>query len=431
VIVVLDSTVLVADPVLRGVRWKTLAHWGVRLCITEVVLQEAIAGYGRRIDDAGVGFEKWASRHTGALDLESLAAGVRRQLSERKASYAAQLRSVLNAIPVDVLPIPDVDHNTLIHRATGRVRPCKQTGDGYRDTLNWFSLLALAEEGDRSVFWVTDDGDFSAEDEAVLHPELQAELNERGLQGRIALIRSVHDAASVVASHLGNADKDLRNIEARLAKDVLTNYIRTKLLAHLPSVEVRADDLALPPGAESPLLFAIGEITDTKIEVKAALDGEETAVEVGFTCNTTILTDASEVGPGVNFRSAEYRDEIRDWEITKPVRFTALLTVDHHERPTGGEITSIRALEDDPGFAAREANGDQVEVLVGGEGSIPIGPIYLTRDYVKQERTYPQGRRGIVLREHTVLGKVTHVDLRLPDGEFLLKVPIDYIKAEP
>ena len=76
-----------------------------------------------------------------------------------------------------------------------------------------------------------------------------------------------------------------------------------------------------------------------------------------------------------------------------------------------------------------------VKVIVGGKPrKIPFGPAYL-RDYVThgffKDKTYPQGRRGVVLQEHTFLGKVTHVDLRLPDGEFLFEVPVDYIKAEP
>jgi hypothetical protein len=43
----------------------------------------------------------------------------------------------------------------------------------------------------------------------------------------------------------------------------------------------------------------------------------------------------------------------------------------------------------------------------------------------------PAGGRGVVLQVHKFLGRPTHVDLRLPDGEYLLEVPIDYIKAEP
>ena len=76
-----------------------------------------------------------------------------------------------------------------------------------------------------------------------------------------------------------------------------------------------------------------------------------------------------------------------------------------------------------------------VEVLTaGGRGDgIPIGPVYFSRDYVRRgfllNKSYPQGGRGVVLRVHKFLGRVTHVDLRLPDGEFLLEVPIDYVRT--
>jgi hypothetical protein len=68
-----------------------------------------------------------------------------------------------------------------------------------------------------------------------------------------------------------------------------------------------------------------------------------------------------------------------------------------------------------------------------GDNGIPIGPIYFTKDYVHMgllsNKRYPQGGRAVVLRIHEHLGEVTHVDLRLPDGEFLREVPIDYIRT--
>jgi PIN domain len=452
VIVVLDSTALVSDPLLRRVPWKTLAHWGVRLCITDVVLQEAIAGYNRRLDKAVVGFEKWAARHAGSLGIQSLAAGGRRQLSERRASYAKQLRSALNETPIEVLPIPNVEHHVLVQRATRRVKPCDKDGNGYRDTLNWFSLLALAEEGDTSVIWVSDDSDFADEGEAVLHPELQAELIERDLQGRIMLIQSVQDVALAVARQLGNAGEDLRHIEARLTKDALTTYVRYDLLADLPSVEVSAASLALPLGAESPVLSALGEITDTKIDVKAALEQEEAAVEVGFTCNTTISAETSETDLGANFVKVADSDGARIWQVTKPVRFTALVTLDHDDTLTGGEIISVRALEDDSGFApwkapeAVDTSGDQAtpwtfrrsslregepELLFRTNGSIVFTSDYVTQGLLsKKTDTYGQGTEGVITRTHEgPSGEVTHLDIRLPDGEFLREVPIDHFKA--
>ena len=77
-----------------------------------------------------------------------------------------------------------------------------------------------------------------------------------------------------------------------------------------------------------------------------------------------------------------------------------------------------------------------VKVLTaGGRGDgIPIGPVYFSKDYVRsgflcKDKRYPQGGRGVVLRVHKLLGRVTHVDLRLPDGKFLLDVPIDYVRT--
>ena len=75
-----------------------------------------------------------------------------------------------------------------------------------------------------------------------------------------------------------------------------------------------------------------------------------------------------------------------------------------------------------------------VNVLTGSKkGSIPIGPVFFTRDYVTHgfffDKKYPQGDQGVVLSVHKLLGRVTHVDLRLPDGKFLLDVPIDYIRT--
>jgi hypothetical protein len=80
----------------------------------------------------------------------------------------------------------------------------------------------------------------------------------------------------------------------------------------------------------------------------------------------------------------------------------------------------------------RRLQSDQkaTDVLVDASEGIPIGPVYFTKDYVEpgflRDKRYPRGSRGVVLRVHK---RVTHVDLRLPDGELLRTVPIDYIRT--
>jgi hypothetical protein len=90
----------------------------------------------------------------------------------------------------------------------------------------------------------------------------------------------------------------------------------------------------------------------------------------------------------------------------------------------------------DLSLATFDAHGDQMVKLLtaGGRGtSLPVGPVYFSKDYVRRgwlsDKTYNQGARGVVIRTHKFLWRETHVDLRLPDGEYLLEVPIDYVST--
>jgi hypothetical protein len=62
------------------------------------------------------------------------------------------------------------------------------------------------------------------------------------------------------------------------------------------------------------------------------------------------------------------------------------------------------------------------------------GSVVFTKDYVKHtllsKKKYTQGTSGVITRVHTgFFGKTTNLDVRLPEGEFVREVPIDYFKA--
>jgi hypothetical protein len=62
------------------------------------------------------------------------------------------------------------------------------------------------------------------------------------------------------------------------------------------------------------------------------------------------------------------------------------------------------------------------------------GEVVFTLEDVEQglgsKRTYPQGTSGLITHVHVGPGdQVTHVDVRLPDGQFVRKVPVDYFTA--
>src|SRR5512133_2469617 len=62
------------------------------------------------------------------------------------------------------------------------------------------------------------------------------------------------------------------------------------------------------------------------------------------------------------------------------------------------------------------------------------GDVVFTRDYVKHtlftKKPYGHGTQGIITNIHYGrLGGVSHLDVRLPKGEFLREVPVDYFLA--
>jgi hypothetical protein len=81
---------------------------------------------------------------------------------------------------------------------------------------------------------------------------------------------------------------------------------------------------------------------------------------------------------------------------------------------------------------------DETSVL----GSKPLllfrkdGPVVFTKKYVKHtlfsKKEYTPGTEGMITKMHTgFLGGVTHLDIRLGEGEFVNNVPVEYFRAAP
>jgi hypothetical protein len=62
------------------------------------------------------------------------------------------------------------------------------------------------------------------------------------------------------------------------------------------------------------------------------------------------------------------------------------------------------------------------------------GRVVFTKKYVKHtlfsKKEYNPGREGMIVKMHTgPLGGVTHLNIRLGDGEFVNDVPVEYFRA--
>ena len=76
---------------------------------------------------------------------------------------------------------------------------------------------------------------------------------------------------------------------------------------------------------------------------------------------------------------------------------------------------------------AKEDQPIPIEEIWKSGKSIPF-----TRDYEYHtffsHKTIPQGTKALIARPHRgLLGKITHADVRLADGEGVRSVPIDYL----
>lgn len=190
---VLDATELRADLLLRSARFKLIANmwqetW-INVVIPASVLEETVANYGRQVADLR------KREHMIHQDRVRLGLKPSPAIDDDFDYRSFLLEHLDEKLGIKVLPWPEVDHPTLVDRAVRRVPPFDSKGDGYRDSLVWFSVLNLASQG-VDVALVTKDNDFcdsSGELSSVLTEEI------RGLSGSVEI---VSDLASWLLENL-------------------------------------------------------------------------------------------------------------------------------------------------------------------------------------------------------------------------------------
>ncbi|MFB4304378.1 PIN domain-containing protein [Actinomadura sp. NTSP31] len=188
VIVMFDANVLIATS-FHQLLWKVLAaasenrNMDVRVLIPKVSFEERV---GKAIRDANSLIADLDAIARKSGDLAVFAQG-RAALVERRDMARANLTRDAKAVGAELLDPVKVDHMAIVARQAARVRPCDQDGNGFRDTLNWLTVLDVAKQNpDQDIAWVSFDKDFAASP-GVLHPELQDEADKAGVGDRLSL----------------------------------------------------------------------------------------------------------------------------------------------------------------------------------------------------------------------------------------------------
>lgn len=353
VLFVLDSNAIMSDPSLAGTAWKLLAHAATskdtQLAISEVSRLEVIAGYSRRVKDAQSGLHTWTRRNLSALGMGHLAEVLHESMVEQVERYESSLDSRLSSIPVELLPIPEVEHIALVSRAVNRVPPCDDNGDGYRDTLIWLSVLKVAtERPDEKIILVTADKDFVDATGTALQAALLEELQDNGLKDRVKVLPNLQAAALSTLASIDGASDDLSFIRDKVERDSVEVYIRFTLLEPLEELSLSARDLALPIDAVNPAIDAVVASELQLSPVRSNLSDDQSIIEA--TLKVDVRLSFERPSSAGALRSAEGGDPQRE-VLQKTLIAASLITVDAFGRPVDGELTSLAASEDDPGRA--------------------------------------------------------------------------------
>lgn len=283
---IVDANVIIRSSRLNSGAWRAALHardkGSLDLVVPEVALLEAVAWFEREVPERVRRYQKQASLlgQVGILleDHGVAGAGVADRLAKEVAEgYGAYLRERVGASAI--YPLPEIDHRSLIERATRRVKPFNESGSGYRDALIWESVCDLA--ANRSVAFVSDNTKDFADGDGVLASDLARDLESRGMAS--SSVQLFTDLLDVVKLYAPEATDARARVEAVMA----TAGVIDQLEAEFGRTFATYEGIPLPagtPGLHSLMrdatVEAVWELTDIRV-VNVKPIGDATYLVVG------------------------------------------------------------------------------------------------------------------------------------------------------
>jgi hypothetical protein len=205
----IDANVIVGNPLLRGRHWDAVADAAASgtldLFVPELAIAEAVARYrdAAKVRERALSKEVRRWPPTAREQLDGAISSSRRFSSD----YESLLRERLEHMGAVVTDYPDVPHSDIAKRAIDRAAPFDVEGNGYRDTLHWYSFIELLEElepEDPFAFLLSGDQKAFGPKRQT---ELLAEVEALGVEWDVAFLASI--AAFVVPGQFLDEDAHL------------------------------------------------------------------------------------------------------------------------------------------------------------------------------------------------------------------------------
>jgi len=358
---VVDANTLSSDYYLAGPSFTVIANeiadGDLEVIVPEVAVIETVGNFRRSISDAQNALQKFAGKWNRLLPEPTKLDELDTYLDDLAAAYEEALREKLTVLGARMQPIPEVDHERLVRRATERRRPCDQNGNGYRDTLIWETILIIAKEGDDVVI-VTNDTDFTVDEEGErrLHPDLLADLEEAGVDVEVTIVTDPHVA---IRQYLVHGEAEIADLAHQVRLELLNEWLQdAALYEEAMQAKVDPEAAGLPRSATSAEIDFVEEVADVTDYSLLRKLGDSVLIEFEARADAAVdmWVDEWDTEDLTDVRLLEHgRLGQVQVQVVKPLNFDCLVTLDSFGRPEALEITRVHADEDDAGMLAWDA----------------------------------------------------------------------------
>jgi hypothetical protein len=348
--IVVDTNIISESPKLSRTEWISLsdnrADWEVSLFVPDVVVMETTKVVPR----------EWAKQRdslnkvkVGTFGLQGNLDALVQDIQDHIDGYEAQLHSRLSELGAQIVPTPDVPHSEIAFRASRGIAPYHAGDkDGYRDTLIWLTVLDVAttkpdhevwfvsnntnDFGDPSIKKKGDDNDDAPQLPRPLHPDLQRDLESRGLQGRVMYATNLRSLEQHIAALHGSISPEyLTQLTSLLDFDALQD-----LLNDQTSMVIPPKDAALNPGTAHAVVNKFLTRAPEWTFSDAAGRGEDR-----WTANYAVDAEAEILAFSADPATAPS-------VVNKPLRVSGTAAFTKQGQPEDVQVSRIEALPDDP-----------------------------------------------------------------------------------
>lgn len=194
-----------ANQVVQG-SWELTSPWwlgllglsraGLRLVLLpEIVLGEIVRNYRNEVESALTKRDA-AIRRLNRLGVQADGTDVI-DVDQEVESYRMRLNERLRLHRVEIDPTPDDGLRSLVEKLTARAQPFKENGSGLGDAVIWECVVRWATAFEQGVNLITSNSnDFG---KGALAPDLLADLDRRGLVGRVKFAGSISEFMEQIA----------------------------------------------------------------------------------------------------------------------------------------------------------------------------------------------------------------------------------------